>query len=329
MQHKRAYRYGLVIAVNIVLLYLLYRWYQQNIHWHEFAHALQTVPRTGVVAALVFGICILALYGQRLAYLLNQNTTVPFWPSFWIISYGFGANNILPLRIGDGLKVYFAKKYFGISVTRLVLVKVMEKFFDLTALLFIGLWIAIIGSVAVDKVHLMGMAAFLTLLFCGAFIAAALAQRDILWISRLRRLEHVDHAIGTFQVVITNPALKQVLGMTFGIWAMTIGAMFMYYTLVFPDVNIRLVDILALVFLTALSLGIPSVPGALGLFEAAVVFYLNTFLKIPAVDALACALVLHLVQAVPQIALMMVAMLAGRWWRRNHMTTQPQILPVK
>lgn len=313
MQYKKPVQYGLVITANLALFYLLYRWYQKNIHWHEFTDALQMLPRSGIMAALILSIGILALYGKRLAYLLDQNKTGSFWPSFWIISYGFGANNILPLRIGDALKIYFAKKYFEVSATRLLLIKVMEKFFDLVALLIIGAWVVIIGSIAINKMHLLIISATLALVLCGVIITATLTQHDITWVAKLRRYKHINHFITVFETVITNPALKKVLGMTVCIWGMTIGTMFMYYTLVFPSVDVRLVDILALVFLTTLSLGIPSVPGALGLFEAAIVFYLNTFLKIPAADALACALVLHLVQAGPQVILMVAAMLAGKW----------------
>lgn len=323
MQYKKTIQYGLVLAANFVLFYLLYRWYQNNIYWHEFTNALQMVPRSGVMAALVLGMGILVLYGQRLAYLLNQKTTGSFWPSFWIMSYGFGTNNIVPFRIGDALKIYFAKKYFNISATRLLLIKVMEKFFDLVALLIIGAWVVIIGSIAINKTHLLVIAAALALLFFGVLITAALTRRNIAWVAKLRQYEKINHIITMFETVIADPALKKFLGMTVCIWAMTIGTMFIYYTLVLPSIEIRLVDILALVFLTTLSLGIPSVPGALGLFEAAIVFYLNTFLEIPAAYALACALVLHLVQAGPQIILMLAAILAGKWQQKNRIAALP------
>jgi glycosyltransferase 2 family protein len=321
MPHKKLFQYGLVIAANLILFYLLCQWYQKNIHWQELFLALQLISGSAIMAALVLGIGILTLYGQRLAYLLNHKTKRPFWPSFWIISYGFGANNILPFRIGDALKIHFAKKYFNVPVTRLLLVNVMEKFFDLLALLIIGVWVAIIGSMAINKIHLLVIAAALALLLCGVILILALIQRDVAWVKNFRKHERIKNFITIFETLISNPNLIWVFCLTICIWAMTIGTMLVYYTIVFPNIDISLVDALALVFLSTLSLGIPSAPGSLGVFEAAVVFYLSTFLKIPAADALACAIVLHLVQAMPQILLMFASIVAGKWCYKNKITT--------
>jgi len=83
-----------------------------------------------------------------------------------------------------------------------------------------------------------------------------------------------------------------------------------------PGISFHYSDVLALVFVTSLSLGIPTVPGAVGVFEATVVFYLSAFLNVAAEEALACAIILHLCIAVPQIGLMMIAPLATKIQKR-------------
>lgn len=309
MTSRRIARYVVVTLLNILVFYFLYDWCRQNIHWSEFREAIRLIPMEAMAVAFSLGIAVLAVYAKRLACLTGQ----AWGASFWIMVYGFGANNILPFRLGDLLKIYFAKKYFNMAATRLLMVKVMEKFFDMAALLLIGGVAVLLGSLALPSLYLWAILGVLSAMLVGTVIVLALLGRQLTWLESLRKNRKLEYLLETFENVVKNPALGKGVALTGLIWVMTVTIMGGYYALAMPDLNLRAIDVLALVFLTTLSLGVPSVPGALGLYEAAIVFYMTRFLDVPAADALASALVLHLVTAIPQVALMVIALPIARW----------------
>ena len=301
-------KYGLMLGANVVLFYFLYRWIESSIHWDAFKAAIVDTPFTAILSALIIGQIILCLYGQRLALLIDRD----FGSSFWIVCYGFGANSVLPFRIGDALKIYFAKRYFNVSAARLLFIKVMEKFFDLTFLLVIGVLAFLFGVIAVDKTPLILITGFLVAIILFTIAAIVVIRHESNWISRFRKHGTIDHIFNMFEDAIVNPAKKKAIGISAIIWVSTVTMMYLFYILALPGFEIGWNDALALVFVTTISLGIPSAPGALGIFEAAIVFYLTKFVGVTPDKSLATALVLHLLIAGPQIVLMLTAIVIAR-----------------
>ena len=140
-------RYSVLVTINIVLFYYLVLWFRDSIRWTEFEEAILYIPAPAMLIALILGVLTLGAYGKRTALLVDKD----FEPSFWIVTFGFGANNVLPFRLGDALKVYFARKNFKVSATKLIFVKVMEKSFDLSAVLIIGYIVLMAGVVAIKQ----------------------------------------------------------------------------------------------------------------------------------------------------------------------------------
>ena len=309
MSPKIFARYGIVTLINVALFYFLYDWYQKNIHWSDLVSAIRMVPSGAVFTAFTLGIAALCICAKRLSVLMDA----PAKPSFLITCFGFGANNILPFRMGELLKIYFARRHFGLSAAKLFLVKIMEKFFDLAALLIIGLWTAFIGSKALNPVYLVIIGGLLGCVLLGTVILLYLLRRNFSVVARLRNNRHIHHFMSMYETVFASPALGRVALITAGIWALTVLQISIYFSWVLPDTPLHFVDVLALVFLYSFSIGIPSAPGALGVFEAAIVFYLNKFMGIQATEALALALVLHMTFAIPQILLMLTSIMAARF----------------
>lgn len=308
VRYEKQVKYGLMITANLVLFYFLYRWVQDSIRWDSLKTAILDTPFSAVATALIIGLILLLMYGQRLAYLISRE----FSPCFWIVCYGFGANSVLPFRIGDALKLYFARRYFEVSAAKLLFVKVMEKFFDLSFLLIIGVLAVLYGVLAVDKAPLLLIAGLLVTLLAATTIVFFLIRKDSRFMAILRQYALLDHLLNMFEEAITSPAKKKAIAVSALIWVTTVTMIFIYYSLALPGFDIGWNDALALVFVTTISLGIPSAPGALGVFEAAIVFYLTKFVGVAASQALATALVLHLLIALPQIALMIAALLVAR-----------------
>ena len=299
---------AIVVGLNLVLFYFLYRWVQTSIRWEQFSNAFLETPVAAILVALVVGLFLLVLYGLRLGCLIDR----PLSQTFWIICYGFGANNLLPFRIGDALKLYFAKRRYEVSMTRLLLVKVMEKFFDLFFLLVIGLLALFLGVIAVSQASLLLIFGLLIAVVVGAALVILLIGRNYGWLESLRRHPLVDHFFVVFEEVIRSPSKKQALLISVAIWILTVAMMKVFYAQALPGYEIAWRDALALVFVTTITLGLPSAPGAIGVFEAAIVFYLSGIVGVPAEQALASAVVLHLIVAVPQILFMLIAAIGAR-----------------
>ena len=81
-----------------------------------------------------FYIFVLILYALQLSFLMK----IAFWKAFCITSTGCGLNNILPFRLGDILRIYFAKQFFNFSISTTTAATLMERYFDFVMLLILG-----------------------------------------------------------------------------------------------------------------------------------------------------------------------------------------------
>jgi hypothetical protein len=291
-------KYLALISINIIIFYALYDWYQGSINSDQLIISIQKTPNTPIFIGLLISIITLILYGIRLNLLSKQKIV----NSFAIVSIGFGANNLLPFRLGDILKYFLAKKYFKMSITKLLLINITEKFFDLVLIFSIGCAAVIIGTADSKPLYPLSL---LLLLFCITIPSIIwLHQRDNNFIKKILQYKFILKISDAFSNILKNPNLIHSFTTTIIIWLLTIIMIKVYYTLALPQ-TLAWHDALALVFITALSLGIPSSPGAIGIFEAAVSYYLISQLGIDNEKALASAIVLHILIILPQIFFML------------------------
>lgn len=299
-------KYGLMVLVNLVFFYYLYMWVEISINWLDLKEALVSVPDSAIAWVLILELVALGLYGLRLATLIEQRLLI----SFWIVVFGFGANCILPMRLGDVAKLYYARRYYCVSATKLLFVKMMEKFFDLSFLLAIGFIPIILGGIVIEQIYLLVISLSLVAGLIVAMIAINMIRRDHRWVTKMRHYKSLNHFINMFEEVTASRFLKKSLLITMVIWLLTIAMMYFYYKIALGQYQIGWYDAFALVFITSLSLGIPSSPGGLGVFEAGIVIYLTNVIGVSPEQALATALIFHLLLVIPQIILMLGSMLA-------------------
>jgi len=305
---KPQLKFFLMALVNLIIFYFLYQWLSDSVSSLDFKRSLLYIPIEAISIALLLGLLALLFYGLRLSCLIDKELL----PSFWIVCYGFGANNILPFRMGDVLKLYFAQKNHQVPATKLIFIKIMEKVFDLSFLLLIGVLAFVLGVAAIGGMEIILVTVILVIVIVGFLLVLFLVRRDLQLIVWLRKKAFIDRLLDHFEEALMNPALKRASLFSAVIWLITVMMMYAYYSLSLVEYPLRFNDALALVFITTLSLGVPSAPGGLGVFEAAAVFYLSQFLDVPVDLALATALVLHLIIALPQILLMFAAIVASR-----------------
>jgi glycosyltransferase 2 family protein len=244
----------------------------------------------------------------------------------YALMIGYFFNNILPARAGEAARVIALHRRAATPKAETIGTVVVERLFDVLALLIILFvsypwlpeisWLraaAILGAVVV------------TVLLTLVFVVVRYDERAVHWLlSPLRRIrrEGVAERLGAAAVNATRGlvalrspriALRGML-LTIASWA-TLGVSYAILTNAFA-LDLPLVAGMLVTVAINLSLVLPSSPAALGVFEAATVIALRAF-DVPHAEALSYALVLHLLNLVPFLAIGMVLLGPGALRRRR------------
>ena len=302
---------SLAIAVfNLVVLVYLIEWYVTQVSSGLLLEYLRHLPLLSVVPTIFLYILVLVLHGLRLAILIDA----PFGPSFRVVNIGAGLNAILPFRLGELARLYYAKKFYSLSATHLFAAGLVEKFFDLVALsgLIIVVLLSVdgsyIGKSLAALLFAMILAAYLSVLIFRRFshsiedwVSAIVPVKDLF--AALREQGRVRH-------------LSQICGYTAVMWIANVGLVYVAFAGFLPEVGFGMIDAISILLIIALAIALPGAPAGLGVFEAGIVAYLTQSRVVPIELALACAIVFHFLIFIPQVILMAFALLEARFQRR-------------
>ena len=292
--------------LNVALFYGLYRWVSTNIDITQLKHSLLHIPLWAVLLSIGLNLIALCMYGLRMKMLLQKN----FWDSFAVINIGYVLNTLIPLRLGELVKVWICRRRYGLSTTGIVAASVTEKLFDLLKLLLLG---GMLISFAAGKFIPGGLLPSLTMLLFGVACAFWLLRYKVVLIirlipkaSRMRRLaislhKHAD-----------NYRLTRIFMVSLGIWAMNVLLMYATFNTFIDGVHVDVADAIALLLIISLAIAVPSAPAGIGLFEAGLVAYLTQVLHVDTEMALAAAVMFHLVITIPQMIVTVLLLIARR-----------------
>jgi len=284
-----------LIALNIVVYFLLLRWAGENIHLGTLADYFRQIPVWAVVGTLLLNILALALSGHRLGLLVARD----FRTAFSITNIGYALNTLLPLRLGEAMKIYLSHSLFRIPLTGIFAASAAEKLTDLVTILLLGIVVLAFAASAHIQAGTLLSISILAILGVGA---VALFRRNIVRIvrllprgSRMRRISIELHKHAS-----SYPP-GSILLATGGIWALNVLLVYFSFNTYLSEVSIGIFESIALLVVMALAIAIPSAPAGLGLFEAGIVAYLTQTSRIGNEAALAAATVFHLAITLPQL----------------------------
>lgn len=309
MHIKTSGKYIFGIGLNVLILYFLYQWFVKNIHMDTLMKAFEQIPFWAVVVSVFCNLSLLWFYAKRVSLLMEEKIL----RSFAITLFGFGGNNLLPFRMGDLVKLYYAKKFFLMSASKLLFVHIIERVWDLMLLLIMGAALFYtLGDVIDIPFQMLILSVGLIGGLAGCLFVMWQIKRKTRLYGMLLKYSITRRAVEIFETVMTGKNIFGAFWATLGIWGATVAGYYFYFDLTFPDASLTWFGAMAMVFLSSMTLSVPTVPGSLGLFEAAIVFYLTQFLSIPAEQALASALVVHMTIAIPQIILFFGCLLGAK-----------------
>lgn len=268
---------------------------------------------------IVVGLSILTLVirAWRWQYLMRPIKVVSIWPLFSAMSIGFMANMLLPAHAGEVVRAYLIGRNAQVNSVASFATIVVERLFDMMTLLFIVmilLFVAVFPGESASFTHNLrlagyGVAALCVASFLGLWLihrradqVVRFAQRTLAflpepWVGKIVELL-LAFALG-LQVMRNRWHLTMVISYSLLIWGMAaFGDLLLLHAF-----DLQLPAFAPLLFLVVQVLGVtvPSGPGFIGTYHAAVIGGFALF-GIDRELALSVAIVMHAAFFFPFIA---------------------------
>ena len=302
---KPARRRFAVLVTNAVFFAFVAHWLWKNVKYADLLAQVQQIPLSAVFVAMAMNSAVLMLYGLRLGSILRAKPI----PCLLITVIGFTFNSLMPFRIGEGVKIYFGGSYFGLPLGRLGAAVVMEKLYDLSAIVIL---LALIGANSDSRIIDVGRPTILAL-------AAALVVFGLV-IARLRMTNAVaapsewaivkslrlDVFARQAESLLTHQNIARPAIFTALIWATNVSLVLVLFKTILPEIHFGLLDAMTLQAIAALAIAVPASPAGLGIFEAGIVAYLATIHGVQTERAISAALAYHLSITAPHTAIVVV-----------------------
>lgn len=284
---------SLAFRLAIVAACLAYAFW--GLDFDELFAALKAYNMFALAATVVFSFAGYWAMALRFNYLSNFESGN--WLCFKAFFLCMAVNNIAPAKLGELAKAFYMRRECGFSLSRSLSMVFWERFYDLNAILALGVVIAFYFNVKM------------------AFIPLAIGVPGIwaiLWVLRMYPTlsdkllkflpsERLKEFLAELKLqLVHSVSLKMLIFLgvyTFVCWALYAGVGLLTLMWV-ANMPVTFSQALAVFTLSALGMAVPSTPGAFGVFEAAVVFALSLF-GIGKGEALAAGLVLHMIQYIP------------------------------
>lgn len=259
------------------------------------------------------------LRAERWRLLLRPVGDVPRWPAVAATFIGFGANAVLPLRLGEFVRPFFLSRRVGLSLSPTISSIVLERIFDTLLVVCCLLGVSAVypvderlrqGAVLLGVVMAAGMAFLIWMqrsptaaerLIRGVLSILPERVREPLW-SIAEGLQHGLGALSDLSIVVRVMVYSVVL------W----GMITITYTLSFLALDVpipMLAGSLVTVVIVAASVFIPQGPGFIGTWQAGCVLALHTVFGVPRDIAVSYSFLTWVIQMVSNVGAASVGLL--------------------
>ena len=300
---KRNISFLIGIPLSILFLYLAVR----QIEIHKTIEVIKGTNYLFLIPAAIVFVIDFSLRGLRWHYLLLPIKKCKLMNLMSTTFIGFFANNILPARAGELIRIVMIGSKENISKTSTTATIILERFMDVVAILIlisITFFIYPYPSIVKNGIYaLTAVMIFLTVLFYGLMF---LRTPTLAFIKKLlsvfpKKIQQksailINLFIDGLEVLKDKKQMFIVLGISMLIWTIDSSV----YLFIAKGMGITEIDYTGAIFimtLTAIGISIPSSPGYLGVFEYFGILAC-TILGVEKSAALSFILVTHFVQFV-------------------------------
>ena len=306
---RRLLAAGAGIAVSVVFIWLAFR----GLNLHDVRGAIGRARPLWILAAVLVSVIGVAMRSERWRALFPRESRPRAGPTFWASQVGLLANNVLPMRAGELVRVLSLCRESGLRRTAVLATVGVERVFDLGVIAVLQLAVApqLPHADVTRRFTLLAVAILAISVLVVVILAFAPARRtagDLL--TRLPGLRQrsgvLIDSLRTGLAALRDRELAAVaLLWTLGSWLVLAAAgwcVLRAFALHLPW-HAALFLLIAVTFAQA----VPASAGSVGVFELAARSALVAYGVPPAV-ALSAGIVLHAVSALPFIALGAVGM---------------------
>lgn len=308
------------IIISGGALYLAFR----NVPIADISDYLKTIHYAVVFPASLLVLAGFAVRALRWQIILMGIREIPFSGVYHTLMIGFMLNFLLPGRIGEVIRPAILKKEeqipFSSGLSSVVLERIFDMLFMVISLALVLLFVDIdpgikfqYAGIAIDKAVLVSLFCNLLLLSLGIIFFIALIGIPLVrnlvrkgiekvsvvlpWVGRCESM--IDNILSVFSILKSPGVVFRCFLITCVVWGLLA---FSQYLMVkgCPGVDLGFLESAVVMIMVCFFIGIPSVPGFWGVWEAGGIFALSLF-GVTGVDALGFTLVNHMVQMVPVI----------------------------
>ena len=310
VSRHRVWQGFLAIAISALLLW----WAFRDINLQEALGYLRRVRLLWLLAAVATATSLFPLRLIRWRLLLRQEDGAPYpWLPLWhAIAMGFAANNLLPFRAGEVVRTVAASRLTGARLTTSLASVGVERVFD--ALTVVGLLAAAllmpgmpsglkVAGVPVQSVTTgAGLIALAGLIAASLVVAFPLAAERVVRAAvpsdrlALRLIELIGGIRQGLSVLRSPARFAGVVTWSVVLWL--VNALSFYLAFQAFDLPVNYAGAVVLQGVLAFGIAVPSAPGYVGPFEAAITAVLAIY-GIGASQAVAYAVGYHLTTFVP------------------------------
>lgn len=251
----------------------------ENIRQAETAYILILLP--------LYLLCMY-LRSVRWQHLLQAH--LPFWRAFHITNIGYFFNAVLPLRLGEVVRILLMSREPNQSAGAGLSALTLERLLDLAfALMCIGIGLVLIpdsAALPAETTSTLGVLIVMTIIggLGVVFLPRThpLILRLLKWLSRplpaslaQRGLKFAEDTLNGLRIIATPRRLLNTLSLSAILWATYYAFFYIGLFAFLDDTPAPGVGLLVTGFI-ALGIAAPSLPGAIGVFQAAAVLALTT-----------------------------------------------------
>lgn len=286
------WKFWVGILISIVCLYVVFR----GIEWGEVLITLRSANYAYLIIAALLNLSTIWLRAERWKYLLEPIKKLTFLQLVPATMIGFMANNILPARAGEFIRAYLLGKKEDIKKTTAFATIILERVCDMiTILVFLVIVLLLIkfpqitegaGSDSLSSLlspTLMQKAGALSVVFVAGLVGFLVLLKEFPQATtRIVRLclkpfpgtlhHKVNGLLDSFreglQVLTTGTHLLYLIFWSLVVWLAVCAAG--WFVLLAFGLDVPFLTAVFIVVLVAFAVAVPSSPGYVGPFHAAV-----------------------------------------------------------
>lgn len=271
------------VSIGIIAIYFSLK----NINGAELKNSLKSISGYWLIPIFFVNFIVILFKAMRWQITLKLVKPVKLWTMFRILTIGFMANNVLPARLGEALRIHLLGKNALISKITTTGSMVSDKLIEAFSFLILAALLFFISDV--PKWLHSGLIIILCITFA-AYIAA------IIYLRQPVKNKHLKN----FQAGITGLMNRKIIfwGLVTSFASWFCQCLIIYMTQQAFGISIPVWGILLVLLVVNLAIAIPGAPSHIGTFEFACILA-YTYLGLDKSTALLLGVTYHLVQIIP------------------------------